>query len=90
MCCQLLAIFEELRKRRQNGKLIEFDVSRTIFVCNKWDLVEEEEEDVWNYILEKLREHWPNFNEKQLFKLSVKEVLITVLINPNTCSCDNC
>ncbi|CAG2216178.1 unnamed protein product [Mytilus edulis] len=70
---RLLAIFEELRKRRQNGKLIEFDVSRTIFVCNKWDLVEEEDEDVWNYILEKLREHWPNFNEKQLFKLSVKE-----------------
>lgn len=45
---------------------------------------EEEQEDVWNYILQKLREHWPNFNEKQVVKLSLKEVLITVLINPNT------
>lgn len=85
MCCQLFPIFEELRKQRQNGKLIEFDVSRTICVCNKWDMVmEEDEEDVWNYILEKLRKHWPNFHEKQLFKLSVKKVSITVLINPNT------
>ncbi|CAC5374848.1 unnamed protein product [Mytilus coruscus] len=70
---RLLAIFEALRNWRQRGKLIEFDVSRTVFVCNKWDAVEEEEEEVLNYITETLREHWPNFHEKQLFKLSVKE-----------------
>ncbi|VDI39649.1 Hypothetical predicted protein [Mytilus galloprovincialis] len=70
---RLLAIFEELRSWRQRGKLIEFDASRTIFVCNKWDAVEEEEDEVLNYITETLREHWPNFHEKQLFKLSVKE-----------------
>lgn len=71
---QLLAIFEEQRKWKQRGKLIEFDASRTIFVCNKWDAVEDEEEDVWDYIRKKLKEHWPNFQETQLFKLSVKEV----------------
>ncbi|CAG2240911.1 unnamed protein product [Mytilus edulis] len=71
----LLAIFEEQRNWKQSGKLVEFDGSKVIFVCNKWDIVVEEEDDVdvFTYINEKLCENWPSFHKNQLFKLSVKQ-----------------
>ena len=57
--------------------MYDFDPTRTIFVCNKWDQVpEKEEETVWNNTVKKLQDHWPNFNESQMFKLSTKEVCL--------------
>lgn len=73
---KLLAIFEEQRKLKQSGKMIEFDVSRTFFVCNKWDLLEDEENAVFDHVRQTLHKCWPNFDEKQMFLLSVKQVKI--------------
>ena len=54
--------------------MYDFDPTRTIFVCNKWDQVPvAEEETVWNNTVKKLKDHWPNFSESQMFKLSTKE-----------------
>ena len=57
--------------------MYDFDPTRTIFVCNKWDQVPvAEEETVWNNTVKKLKDHWPNFSESQMFKLSTKEVCL--------------
>lgn len=55
----------------------EFDPRTTIFVCNKWDQVpEEEEEDVMSFICSGLMDNWPNLNvEGQIYKLSVTKVV---------------
>jgi receptor-interacting serine/threonine-protein kinase 5 len=54
--------------------MYDFDPTRTIFVCNKWDQIpgEEEEKKVWNNTVKKLKDHWPNFSESQMFKLSTE------------------
>jgi receptor-interacting serine/threonine-protein kinase 5 len=47
--------------------MYDFDPTRTIFVCNKWDQVPvKEEETVWNNTVKKLKDHWPNFSESQM------------------------
>ena len=55
--------------------MLDFQPETTLFVCNKWDAVEEEEErEVLNFISNKLQSIWPNVNpDKQMFKLSCKE-----------------
>lgn len=69
---QLLKIFEVQKK---DSKMYEFDPTRAIFVCNKWDQVPDEEDDkVWNNTKTKLKDNWPHFKESQMFKLSSKEV----------------
>ena len=70
---QLLKIFEVQKKE---GRMYEFDPTRAIFVCNKWDQVPpNEDEKVWNNTAAKLKDNWPNFSNKQMFKLSTKEVV---------------
>ena len=60
--------------QKEGGKMYDFDPTRTIFVCNKWDQVPvKEDETVWNNTVKKLKDHWPNFSESQMFKLSTKE-----------------
>ena len=60
--------------------MYDFDPTRTIFVCNKWDQVPvAEEETVWNNTVKKLEYHWPNFSESQMFKLSTKEDCLFVI-----------
>ncbi|XP_063422214.1 uncharacterized protein LOC134706836 [Mytilus trossulus] len=68
---RLLKIFEVQKK---DSKMYEFDPTRAIFVCNKWDQVPAEEDDkVWNNTKMKLKDNWPHFKESQMFKLSSKE-----------------
>lgn len=47
-------------------------------------IYDEDEEECWNYMKDQLRQNWPNFHEKQLFKLSVREVGVTFVndLNP--------
>ena len=74
-----MKIFEKQHELEKKGRLQEFDPECAIFVCNKWDQVPPEEEDiVWNHIVKKLQETWPtrkNVNIiNQMFKMSVTEV----------------
>lgn len=72
---RLLKIFESQNDRVKRTRMQEFDPRTTIFVCNKWDQVpEEEEEDVMSFICSGLMDNWPNLNvEGQIYKLSVKK-----------------
>lgn len=53
-----------------------FDYTSTIFVCNKWDIVEKRHEDikVWADTTLKLQKALPDFPLNQVFKMSVSEV----------------
>ncbi|CAG2254642.1 unnamed protein product [Mytilus edulis] len=57
------------------GNMLDFDTETTLFVCNKWDQVDEDEEEaVWDFIKRKLESDWPQINlDQQLFKLSCKK-----------------
>lgn len=57
----------------------QFDPECAIFVCNKWDLVpEEEEETVWKDIARKLHACWPTRRNvditRQMFKMCITKV----------------
>lgn len=54
----------------------DFRPETTMFVCNKWDQVQPKEQDeVFQFIVEKLKSDWPNFDEgSQIFKLSAAQV----------------
>lgn len=57
----------------------QFDPDCAIFVCNKWDEVQDHEEDeVWQEISKQLRKYWPTSGNvditEKMFKLSIKEV----------------
>ncbi|XP_033759182.1 LOW QUALITY PROTEIN: uncharacterized protein LOC117341442 [Pecten maximus] len=70
---RLLRIIEVQKQWREDGRKQTFDHNCTLFVCNKWDEVPEQERDkVWNNTKEKLR-CWPGFTESQMFKLSALE-----------------
>ncbi|XP_071150502.1 uncharacterized protein in xynA 3'region-like [Mytilus edulis] len=64
-----------IKEQQDRGNMLDFQPETTLFVCNKWDAVEEEEErEVLNFISSKLQSIWPNVNpDKQMFKLSCKE-----------------
>lgn len=75
---QLLRIVSEQRRWEEKGGLSSFDPNCTIFVCNKWDIVEKRgtgnETSTWKDTLDKLSKHFPNLEEKQIFKMSTTEV----------------
>jgi predicted GTPase len=56
--------------------LTTFDYNSTIFVCNKWDIVEKRkaEDKVWADTETKLKNALPDFPLSQVFKMSVTEV----------------
>lgn len=66
----------KIAEQQDKGHMLHFQTETTLFVCNKWDQVnEDEEQEVMDFILHKLRSIWPEFNpDKQLFKLSCKKV----------------
>ncbi|CAG2212767.1 unnamed protein product [Mytilus edulis] len=78
---RLLKVFESQNDRVKRTRMQEFDTKTTIFVCNKWEQVpEEEEEDVMNFICSVLKDSWPNLNvEGQIYKLSVKKIKRSII-----------
>lgn len=78
---QLVKLFTKQLELQKKGRLWEFDPESAIFVCNKWDQVSKNEEDeVWEHIVQKLKSNWPTRKntriKNQIFKMSVKEVNI--------------
>ncbi|CAG2240603.1 unnamed protein product [Mytilus edulis] len=72
---QLNKILLNLSEQHTKGKMLDFDTETTLFVCNKWDQVgEDEEEAVLASIKDKLKLVWPNVDpDQQLFKMSCKK-----------------
>lgn len=52
-----------------------FNPETTLFICNKWDDVNDEEKNkVEKYIKSRLASTWPRLNEAPLIKISVKDI----------------
>jgi len=51
-----------------------------MFVCNKWDTIEEAVDDddgpetVWRKLNDKIKQHWPNVEQKQVHRISARRV----------------
>lgn len=74
---QILRIQRELARKGQEDKTCSyFDTGRAIFICNKWDQIPDDEEpdEIFQIISNKLKENWYGFNPEKLFKLSVSKV----------------
>ncbi|KAI8491725.1 hypothetical protein Bbelb_305300 [Branchiostoma belcheri] len=58
------------------SELGQFDPTKAIFVCNKWDLVpEEERQEVKENTIQKLTEMWHGLDESRVFTHSNKEAV---------------
>ena len=53
-----------------------FDPNRALFICNKWDQIHEDEEEVFLTVQTTLDQVWPSFKPEQLFVLSARDVNI--------------
>ena len=62
-----------------------FDHKNVIFVTNKWDAIHQEESDseeedeetrTWKKTLSDIKSSWNEVNEKNIFRMSLKEVEI--------------
>ncbi|XP_069141270.1 uncharacterized protein [Argopecten irradians] len=63
-------ILEKQNKKTDDG-MLPFNPQSAIFVCNRWDLVKKEENDlVYNNAVSLLKECWPGLEEEQVLKLS--------------------
>ena len=60
-----------------------FDLNDVIFITNKWDAINQEESDsdeedevtrTWEKTLSDIKSAWPNVNERNIFRMSLKEV----------------
>lgn len=74
---QLQQIIVHLLEQQKKGNFHDFKPETTMFVCNKWDQVQPNEQDeVFQFIVDKLKLDWPNFDENlQIFKLSAVQVM---------------
>ncbi|XP_069122439.1 uncharacterized protein [Argopecten irradians] len=65
-------ILDEIKRLREEGKIPSFDPTKILFVANKWDQVpQDERQDHWQGIIEKMKTVWPHFQKDQLLPLSV-------------------
>ncbi|XP_046544486.1 dual serine/threonine and tyrosine protein kinase-like [Haliotis rubra] len=54
----------------------DFDPATAVFVCNKWDQVDQREEaQVQHYVKEKLGKSIPTINDSQIYKISATQAL---------------
>lgn len=68
---QLLKILKKQAKWALTDLPNAIDYESTIFVCNKWDKIKAEEEDiVWKYITNRLTNLLPNFPEEHILRMS--------------------
>ncbi|XP_052241092.1 transmembrane GTPase fzo-like isoform X2 [Dreissena polymorpha] len=80
---KLVQIFKKVEEMNQSSCLFSFDPMCTMFVCNKWDVIEERtkreegtEDKVWDDTLLKLRHFLPECQwENQLYKMSTTEAI---------------
>lgn len=83
-CLQLFKIKEKVQKLQQDGDT-ELNPDCMLYVCNKWDNVDEKEEKkVFEEIHSRLRRNGIEVKEGQLLKLSIKKVEIKISIVETT------
>lgn len=73
---QILKIQDELLRISQEEKKTVFDPRRALFICNKWDLIFEDEEEVFAAIHKILKKTFLGFESSKLLKLSARQVHI--------------
>lgn len=63
-----------------------FNEENVIFITNKWDSIPNEEDDssdeddetkTWTTLKDDIKERWQSVNEEFIFKMNLKEVIIT-------------
>lgn len=62
-----------MRIREEEKKTV-FDTRRAVFICNKWDLIYEDNEEVFATIKKTLKNTWTGFQMNKLLRLSAREV----------------
>eukprot|EP00058_Branchiostoma_floridae_P003953 XP_002589441.1 hypothetical protein BRAFLDRAFT_80163 [Branchiostoma floridae] len=71
---KLLSYLLTLCQNHKRGKV--FDLESTMFVCNKWDVVDQNERAVVKKdYLKKLKDHFPELRDDQVFFLSCKQAV---------------
>ena len=85
---QLPHILKELICLKIEEEMPCFDPEDVIFITNKWDAIvqddsdsEDEEARTWEQILFDIKSIWPQVTEKNIFKMSLKEVFICIYMN---------
>ncbi|VDI50571.1 Hypothetical predicted protein, partial [Mytilus galloprovincialis] len=78
---RLLKIQEELVRIRDEEKKTVFDTRRAVFICNKWDLIYEDNQEVFATITKTLKNTWSGFQKNKLLKLSAREEMKNPLIS---------
>ncbi|XP_052776478.1 dual serine/threonine and tyrosine protein kinase-like isoform X1 [Mya arenaria] len=73
---KLIEIVREQQRDAKRGGMSGFDPACTMFVCNKWDIVEDREgrqpgteNKVWEDTLDKLEKYFPNYNRNHVYKM---------------------
>lgn len=86
---QLPEILKKLICLKLDDDMPCFDPKDVIFITNKWDIIEEddsdsEEEDqktkTWKKTLSDIKSQWLKVDERNIFRLNLKEVLIFFLM----------
>ncbi|XP_052241250.1 uncharacterized protein LOC127851488 isoform X2 [Dreissena polymorpha] len=81
---KLVKIFEKVLEYDQSRDVFSFDPTCMLFVCNKWDVIEEREkngevglqEKVWQDIKSKLHKYLPGYQwDTHVFRLSTAEAI---------------
>ena len=68
---QLQRILKHIVERQKTDAIGSFDPRAAIFVCNRWDLVpDNEHEAVMKDTFKKLSRCWPDLTQSQVFQLS--------------------
>ena len=68
---QLQRILKHIVERQRHVSFSHFDPRAAIFVCNRWDLVpDEEKEAVLDDTFLKLSRSWPELDKSQIFPMA--------------------
>lgn len=61
------------QKEKKYGGALGFDPRLALFICNHWDDLKSERDEVFQYIVTKLEKFWPGLKTDQVIKFSALE-----------------
>lgn len=69
----LLKMIITTQKEKKYGGALGFDPRLALFICNHWDDLKSERDEVFQYIVTKLEKFWPGLKTDQVIKFSALE-----------------
>lgn len=69
----LLKMIISTQKEKKEDSALGFDSRLALFVCNHWDDLKSERDEVFQYIVTKLEKFWPGLKTDQVIKFSALE-----------------